>query len=124
MIAARQVEVAGQDLADLLRVALLGERREADEVGEQDRDVAALGDGLGGRGERGGRAALGGRGAVAAPGPSRIRCRTSRRAGSANRTTGRRPRDGCHSPCRTWLRPDSRSGRRDRPRATPGLGTV
>ena len=49
---ARHVEVAGQDLADLLRVALLGERGEADEVGEQDRDVAALGDGLGRRRER------------------------------------------------------------------------
>ena len=31
------------------RVALLGERREADEVGEQDRDQAALGDGAGRR---------------------------------------------------------------------------
>ena len=41
----REVEVAGQGLADLLAVALLGERREADEVGEQDRDEAALGDG-------------------------------------------------------------------------------
>ena len=46
---ARQVEVAGQELADLLGVALLGERREADEVGEQDGDVTALGDGLSGR---------------------------------------------------------------------------
>ena len=41
---ARQVEVAGQQLAGVLGVAALGERREADEVGEQDRDEAALGD--------------------------------------------------------------------------------
>ena len=41
----RELEVAGQGLADLLAVALLGERREADEVGEQDRDQAALGNG-------------------------------------------------------------------------------
>ena len=38
-------EVAGQDLADVLRVAFLGERREPDEVGEQDRDEATLGGG-------------------------------------------------------------------------------
>ena len=35
---AREVEVAGQRLAHELRVAFLGERREADEVGEQHRD--------------------------------------------------------------------------------------
>ena len=40
-----EVEVAGQELAGVLGVASLGERREADEVGEQDRDEAALGDG-------------------------------------------------------------------------------
>ena len=39
-----EVEVAGQELPGLLGVASLGERREADEVGEQDRDEAALGD--------------------------------------------------------------------------------
>ncbi len=39
------VEVAGQELANLLRVAGLRERGEADEVGEQDRDEAALGGG-------------------------------------------------------------------------------
>ena len=33
----REVEVAGEGLADLLGVAVLGERGEAHEVGEQDR---------------------------------------------------------------------------------------
>ena len=42
---ARQVEVARQGLADVLGVALLGERREADEVGEQDGDQAPFRDG-------------------------------------------------------------------------------
>ena len=41
---AGEVEVARQELPRLLRVALLGERREADEVGEQDRHEAPLGD--------------------------------------------------------------------------------
>ena len=41
---AGEVEVAGQELAGVLGVAPLGERREADEVGEQDGDEAALGD--------------------------------------------------------------------------------
>ena len=31
-----ELEVAGEGVADLLRVALFGERGEADEVGEQD----------------------------------------------------------------------------------------
>ena len=44
MTLAREVEVARQELADLLGVAALGERREPDEVGEQDRDEPALGD--------------------------------------------------------------------------------
>ncbi len=39
-----QVEVAREQVADLLRVALLGERGEADHVGEEDGDEAALGD--------------------------------------------------------------------------------
>ena len=42
------------------------ERREADEVGEQDRDEAALGDRAGGRGGCGRRTAIGRRAAVAA----------------------------------------------------------
>ena len=40
----RQVEIARQELACLLGVAALGERREAHEVGEQDGDEASLGD--------------------------------------------------------------------------------
>ena len=39
---AREVEVARQRVADVFRVALLGERREADEVREQDADELAL----------------------------------------------------------------------------------
>ena len=46
---AGELEVAGEGVADLLRVALLGEGGEADEVGEEDRDEPALGDGGGGR---------------------------------------------------------------------------
>ena len=42
---AARVEVAGEELAHLLGVAALGERREADEVGEEDGDEAALGRG-------------------------------------------------------------------------------
>ena len=45
---AGDLEVAGQGVADLLGVALLGERREPDEVGEEHRDVPPLGDGSGG----------------------------------------------------------------------------
>ncbi len=40
----RELEVAGQELAGVLGVAALGQGREADEVGEQDRHEAALGD--------------------------------------------------------------------------------
>ena len=43
--AARQLEVARQELAHLLGVAVLGQGGEADQVGEQDGDQAALGDG-------------------------------------------------------------------------------
>ena len=42
------VEVAGEELAHLLRIAALRERREADEVGEEDGDEPALGCGRGG----------------------------------------------------------------------------
>ena len=41
---AREIEVAGQQLTDVLGVAALGHRGEADQIGEQDRDEAALGD--------------------------------------------------------------------------------
>jgi hypothetical protein len=39
-----RVEVAREELANLLGVAVLGERREADQVGEEHRDDPALGD--------------------------------------------------------------------------------
>ena len=42
---AGELEVAVQELAGVLGVVALGEGREADEVGEEDRDEAALGDG-------------------------------------------------------------------------------
>ena len=41
---AREIEIAGQELADVLGVAALGHRGEADEVGEEDADEAAFGD--------------------------------------------------------------------------------
>ena len=46
----RQVDVTRERVADLLRVPVLGERREADEVDEQDRDQAALRDRTSGSG--------------------------------------------------------------------------
>ena len=41
---AREIEIAGQELADVLGVATLGHRGEADEVGEEDAHEAAFGD--------------------------------------------------------------------------------
>ena len=77
----REVEVAGQELPRVLHVASLGERGEAHEIGEQDRDQAALGERCGGgRGARGERcpaapaeplAGLGGCAAPRAPGDQR-----------------------------------------------------
>ena len=49
------LEVAGEELAHVLGVARLGARREADEVGEEDRDEPPLGDRRGGRGAGAGR---------------------------------------------------------------------
>ena len=42
---AGHVEVAGQELASVLRVATLSQGREPDEVGEEDRDDPSLGNG-------------------------------------------------------------------------------
>ena len=67
---ARQVEVAGQGRTHVLRVAFFGKRREADQVGEQDRHKPPLGLWGGNRlcrGDRrrgGGVGAVGGRGAA------------------------------------------------------------
>ena len=99
---ARSFEVAGQELARLLGVAALGERREADEVGEQHRDEPALGSwapsGVGSAGaaasER--RAALAAelhRRAVrraAGRAGRRARCRTRRRTSGPARSPRRR----------------------------------
>ena len=49
---AGEVEVTGQELPGVLSVAPFRERREADQIGEEDRHEAALGDGCGGRGQR------------------------------------------------------------------------
>ena len=100
---ADELEVAAQELAGVLGVAALGQGREADEVGEQDRDDPALGDGR-------------------RPAPARLRRRSARRDGPVATGKGRpafaaelrigaidraarpdRPRPaGCRTPCRTW----------------------
>ena len=100
---AGDIEVAAQELPDLLVVAALRERREADEVGEEDADEASLGGrGLacGRRGRRGGGGGGGGgRPALAAellvPGQDRAtrgaaRARGRRTAARARRTRARR----------------------------------
>ena len=95
-------EVAVQQLTDRLGVARLGQGREADEVGEQDRDEAALG----------GRCVAARRRRPRAPrraGPSRTRHRTSRPARSTLRTTGTRRREASRIPRRTSCRGRSRS---------------
>ena len=89
------LEVAVLELADLLGVAPLGERREPDEIGEQDADEAALGDGVGLGGVVGGRCAAAAGVAVVGAGPRRrpaawrTRSRTWPPAGSSPRSSGR-----------------------------------
>ena len=75
-----RVEVAREQLAHLLRVARLGERREADEVGEEHGDEAALG-----------RRSLAWRDRWLSP-PRRELCRTRRR--SARPASCGAPQDG------------------------------
>ena len=106
------LEVARQEVADGLGVAALGERREPDEVGEQDRDETPFRDGRGRAWARSGRgrawAAVGDRG----PARSRRTGRPStsgvpharaggghRRPATADRTARRQGR-----PRRTWSR--------------------
>ncbi len=111
---AARVEVAGQELAHLLRVARLGERREADQVGEEDGDEASLGRG---------RCA---RQSSTAPGwpPRQARCRIRRRTSPTARSARRRPGRRSQAPRRThrrtcgWARSRSRSSSR-RSRAEP-----
>jgi len=86
---ARDVEVPGQQLSDVLRITALGERGEADEVGEEDRDKPPFGDaGVGpggcsgrcdGGGYRGGAGPQAAPALSAEPGTGRVR-RPARRA--------------------------------------------
>ena len=79
---AREVEVAGEQVADLFRVPVLGERREAHQVGEEDGYQTPLGDRGRGRRRRvsGGRSAGQARAAFPAkPRAGRVR-RAARRA--------------------------------------------
>ena len=104
---AGHLEIAGEQLAGVLRITALGERREPDEVGEEDADQAPLGhgresgwwSGAGGRGCRWGtrqrRSALG-----AEPAPP---------AGSPCRSRGTPPPAARRTRCRTWRPPDSPS---------------
>ena len=71
---ARGIEVAGQELADLLGILRLGSSGEADEVGEQDGDEPTLRDRR--RRDRGRRRACRGR---AGNRRRQVRCRTRRR---------------------------------------------
>ena len=107
-----ELEVARQDLSYLLGVAFLRERREADEVAEQHRDVAELGggrDGLlrrrscddgGGLDRRRGDGGSDRCRALTAEPVVRLKLRTTRRAHGGERS-GR-------SSCRTVCRPGSR----------------
>ena len=74
------VEVRRQELADLLGVAILGERREPDEIAEEHRDKSPL------RLRRGGGRLTGERGATfAAEAVLRLVRRPARRAGEGER---------------------------------------
>ena len=97
------VEVAGQEFAHLLGVAALGERREADEVGEEDGDEPPLGRGPDGCWSRRTRPRHRAR--------FRIHRRTSWSAGSRSRSSGRSLRARCRTHRRTSVPPRSRSRR-------------
>ena len=119
----RELEVGRQELPDRLGVPALGQRREADEVGEQHRDQASLGDGPVDR--RGAAPAAGcaraggrrrpddGRPALAAE-PRGRRVRRAARGARRPRASCRTRRRTCgraRSACRSW----GRSSRRDSP---------
>ena len=95
---AARVEVARKELAHLLRVAPLRQRREADQIGEQHRDEAPLGDRsrLGGQ-RRSSRAAC------------RTRCRTGHPRRMRGRSSGTRARAGYRTAGRTSRRPRCRA---------------
>ena len=108
---AGKLEVARQELAGLLCVAALGQRREADEVGEQDRDEAAFRD----RGVRGAgvcrRSAPMRRWRRRRRSACRTRRRTSPRRGAASRIGGSRPAAQFRTRSRSgrWAAPPRRS---------------
>ena len=117
---ARQVEVARQQLPGVLGVATFGERREAHEVGEQDRDDAALGDGSGVERPRTAAVASTGLRRRSSRVGTRTRRRTSHRPRSGHRTRDRPPRGGLRTPSRTCVRPDSQYRSWCRSRGIPG----
>ena len=95
------LEVFAQQLADRLGIAVLGEAREADEIGEEDGDEAPLG-----RGRRGWDRFR--RRRIGCRASGRRSRRSARRSGSARRSAGRSRRAGCRSCRRTCCRRGSR----------------
>ena len=103
------IEIARQRLADVFRVTFLGKGREADEVGEEDADDAALGGVW--------VAAVGvaaGLGQSDGPPPqvlpsqparTRIPGRTWRRAGTASSNWDKQRPAGCRTRRKTWMWP-------------------
>ena len=119
-----ELEVAGEELSYLLGVSLFGERREADEVAEQHRDVAQLG-AVCLRGPSGDRRLAAERPAVArravdAPGRrrrsfrSRARPRIHRRTRPPGRSPTRTPGTYGRARCRRRRRTCGRHGSRFR----------
>ncbi len=101
---AGEVEVAAERVADVLGVALLGEGREPDEVGEQHRDETSLGDRTRGDGRTGD-----GDGRRRRERRCRSRRRSVRSDGWRPRRPGRRPAGASRRRHRTSCRPRSRS---------------
>ena len=104
-----EVEVAREELSYLLGVTFLGERREADEVTEQHRDVAELGGGAEDRKRRLGRkpaAAEEGAGTAGRPG-TRNHHKTTLPARSSAPHAEQSGSKGCRSPRRTACPPGS-----------------
>ena len=114
---AREVEVAAERVPDVLGVAFLGEGREPDEVGEQDRHEPSLGDRTG--------AAVAGRPPRRKP-PARChsRRRSGRWDGSLPRRPGRRRAGASRTRHRTSCRPRSRSHSSSSARASSSQGVA
>ena len=119
---AREVEVAREEVADLLRVAVFGERREAHQVREQHGDDPAFGD-RGCRGRRrecrGRRAGEAGAALAAEPGGRRV----GRAAGRASRRQ-RRPTLEAELAPRVVLRAAGGTGHQNHPPWLPEEGRV